>query len=68
MIELRSSDWMAFGNSDSPRFWVPSAPRKGGVRIGSMKGKWRILTEEEDRAMDEEIVASISVAAPRATE
>ena len=38
---------------------APSAPRKGGVRIGSMKGKWRIPTEEEDRAMDDEIVASM---------
>ena len=40
---------------------APSAPRKGGVRIGSMKGKWRIPTEEEDRAMDEEIVASMDL-------
>ena len=40
---------------------VPSVPRKGGVRIGSMKGKWRIPTEEEDRAMDEEIVASMDL-------
>ena len=40
---------------------APSVPRKGGVRIGSMKGKWRIPTEEEDRAMDEEIVASMNL-------
>ena len=40
---------------------VPTAPRKSGVRIGSMKGKWRIPTEEEDRAMDEEIVASMDL-------
>ena len=40
---------------------MPMAPRKSGVRIGSMKGKWRIPTEEEDRAMDEEIVASMDL-------
>ena len=40
---------------------VPTAPRKSCVRIGSMKGKWRIPTEEEDRAMDEEIVASMDL-------
>ena len=40
---------------------APSVPRKGGVRIGSMKGKWRVPTEEEDRAMDEEIVAAMNL-------
>ena len=35
------------------------APRKSPVRIGSKKGVWRIPTEEEDRAMDEEIAASV---------
>ena len=32
---------------------------KSPVRIGSKKGVWRIPTEEEDRAMDEEIAAAI---------
>ena len=36
------------------------SPARGKVRIGSKKGVWRIPTEEEDRAMDEEIAASIS--------
>ena len=36
-------------------------PAKGKVRIGSKKGVWRIPTEEEDRAMDEEIAASMSL-------
>lgn len=40
---------------------APSVPRKSGVRIGSMKGKWRIPTEEEDQAMDEEILASTDI-------
>lgn len=40
---------------------VPIASRKRGVRIGSMKGKWRIPTVEEDRAMDDEIVASMDL-------
>ena len=40
---------------------VTSVPRKNGVRIGSMKGKWRIPTVEEDRAMDEEIAASMDL-------
>ena len=40
---------------------APSVPHKGGVRIGSMKGKWRIPTEEEDRAMDKEILASMDL-------
>ena len=31
--------------------------KKSRVRIGSKKGVWRIPTEEEDRAMDEEIVS-----------
>ena len=35
--------------------------KKRGVRIGSKKGVWRIPTEEEDRVMDEEIVASMSL-------
>ena len=35
--------------------------KKSKVRIGSKKGVWRIPTEEEDRAMDEEIVASMSL-------
>ena len=39
---------------------APSVLRKGGVRIGSMKGKWRVPTEE-DRAMDEEIVAAMDL-------
>ena len=30
---------------------------KRPVRIGSKKGVWRVPTEEEDRAMDEEIAA-----------
>ena len=34
---------------------------KSPVRIGSKKGVWRIPTEEEDRAMDEEIVASFDL-------
>ena len=34
---------------------------KSKVRIGSKKGVWRIPTEEEDRAMDEEIAASMSL-------
>ena len=37
------------------------SPAKGKVRIGSKKGVWRIPTEEEDRAMDEEIAASMSL-------
>lgn len=36
-----------------PRQTVAKSP----VRIGSKKGVWRIPTEEEDRAMDEEIAA-----------
>lgn len=36
-------------------------PRKNPVRIGSKKGVWRIPTEEEDRAMDEEIAASVDL-------
>ena len=35
--------------------------KKSTVRIGSKKGIWRIPTEEEDRVMDEEIVASMSL-------
>jgi len=31
------------------------------VRIGSKKGVWRIPTEEEDRAMDEEIAAAVDL-------
>ena len=34
---------------------------KSPVRIGSKKGVWRIPTEEEDRAMDEEIAASFDL-------
>jgi len=34
---------------------------KRPVRIGSKKGVWRIPTEEEDRAMDEEIAASFDL-------
>ena len=36
---------------DKPRQSLAESP----VRIGSKKGVWRIPTEEEDRAMDEEI-------------
>jgi len=36
-------------------------PAKSKVRIGSKKGVWRIPTEEEDRAMDEEIASSMSL-------
>ena len=36
---------------DKPRQTVAGTP----VRIGSKKGVWRIPTDEEDRAMDEEI-------------
>ena len=34
---------------------------KSLVRIDSKKGVWRIPTEEEDRAMDEEIAASFGL-------
>ena len=34
---------------------------KSPVRIGSKKRVWRIPTEEEDRAMDEEIAASLDL-------
>ena len=34
---------------------------KSLVRIDSKKGVWRIPTEEEDRAMDEEIAASFDL-------
>ena len=34
---------------------------KSPIRIGSKKGVWRIPTEEEDRAMDEEIAASFDL-------
>ena len=30
-------------------------PRKAKRRIGSMAGKWRLPTDDEDRAMDSEI-------------
>ena len=42
---------------DKPRQTLAERP----VRIGSKKGVWRIPTEEEDRAMDEEIAASIDL-------
>lgn len=35
--------------------------RESPVRIGSKKGVWRIPTEEEDRAMDEEIAAAVDL-------
>ena len=38
---------------DMPQKTVAKSP----VRIGSKKGVWRVPTEEEDRAMDEEIAA-----------
>ena len=38
---------------DMPQNTVAKSP----VRIGSKKGAWRVPTEEEDRAMDEEIAA-----------
>ena len=40
---------------------APRSPAKSKVRIGSKKGVWRIPTEEEDRAMDEEIAASMGL-------
>lgn len=36
---------------------MPQQTLNNPVRIGSKKGVWRIPTEEEDRAMDEEIAA-----------
>ena len=35
--------------------------RESPVRIGSKKGVWRIPTEEEDRAMDEEIATAVDL-------
>ena len=35
--------------------------RKGGLKIGLMKGKWNAPSEEEDRMMDEEIASSFDV-------
>ncbi len=43
---------------DTPR---QVTAEKRPVRIGSKKGVWRIPTEEEDRAMDEEIAASFDL-------
>ena len=40
---------------------APRLPAKSKVRIGSKKGVWRIPTEEEDHAMDEEIAASMGL-------
>ena len=40
---------------------APCLSARGKVRIGSKKGVWRIPTEEEDHAMDEEIAASMSL-------
>jgi len=42
---------------DNPRQTAGKTP----VRIGSKKGVWRIPTEEEDRAMDEEIAAAVDL-------
>ena len=35
--------------------------RKGGLKIGLMKGKWVAPSEEDDRMMDEEIASSFDV-------
>jgi hypothetical protein len=41
---------------------TPAIPaRRGRIRIGTMKDKWRIPTIEEDKAMDEEIAASMKL-------
>ena len=40
---------------------VERTQRKGGLKIGLMKGKWNAPSEEDDRIMDAEIASSFDI-------
>ena len=52
---------MAVNLGSAEEVWSDRVQRKGGLKIGLMKGKWNAPSEEEDLMMDEEIASSFDV-------